>query len=833
MATLLATADGNWLTAATWGLVDATALLDSEAGSTTLTNAYVESQTFTPGAITIDGIAVKVATRAAVPSGTMSVRLSQAAATVAGTEVTINVSDIDSRNAEQGWYFFKFAAPVLLVAATLYTVAAKTSVASQVGIYRNATPGNWARLVRTTTTQAPAAGDHLHICGEWTAAATKTDRTVTMNETAATDYGDNSKTQPPGLTVNKGGTLTWATTAATTFILRLSTKLFIYTGGVMNMGTVATPCPRDGAHQLEFNCDVADGDFGIQCYGTWVAQGLSRTSGKDVTVCKLNTDEAAAQTTLGVDTDTGWKSGDLIAIAGTTRTATEAENRVLNGDAAASTVTVTVGLTNAHSGTSPTQAHVILLTRNVRVESTSTTLMAYVYTGPAAIIDWDWVGFRYLGATTSLKRGIEVDATVAGTFNMNFCSFFQVDNWGLNFVNAAGDVFTATNCVGYAVGISSSTQGGVSTAATTGSNWTLTDIYIIGDNTTGPSFYLLDAAGTISRLYGINSSKGLHIEDATARIGNTTADTFECYGNQGPNIDIVSVGVLKMSNVKFWRSNSVSGMQIAACQDLEITGLEAFGNSTANINWTTAVATLGKQRFRSIVLSGDSTFATNTGFDFGNSAKAHPEIVVENSDFGVATGIKVTHATQDVQFGTSLRFIDIRFIATRLASGTEFANSASLIGRSRISRQRIDDVTNTHNTIYPAVGTVAYNTAVVRTSTVSQKLTPSGATAGFRLRSAPIFVPVEAAALVKTVGVYVQKDGSYVGSAVRLVLLANPAMGQDTDVVLDTMAGAASVWELLSGDTPSATEAGAWQVVVEVDGSAGNVYVTDAAAAAA
>lgn len=219
MATLIATADGNLGTAATWGVVDATSLLDSEANTVSLTTSYVESATFTPGAIQIDGIAVKVAGRATVASGTISVRLAQAGATVAGTEVTINVSDIQRANAlgsdqGNGWYFFKFAAPVTLLAATLYTVSAKTSSASQVALFRNATAANYSRMLRTTTTAAPGAGDRMFILGEWTAAATKTNRAVTMNSTATTDFGDASTTVAC-FGVGYGGTLTWGTTAAT------------------------------------------------------------------------------------------------------------------------------------------------------------------------------------------------------------------------------------------------------------------------------------------------------------------------------------------------------------------------------------------------------------------------------------------------------------------------------------------------------------------------------------------------------------------------------------------------------------------------------------------
>jgi len=74
MASLLSIANGNFTTGTTWGLVDSTSVLDSEAANTVLTTSYVGATTFAPGAITIDAIAVKVAVRVG-STGTMSVEL--------------------------------------------------------------------------------------------------------------------------------------------------------------------------------------------------------------------------------------------------------------------------------------------------------------------------------------------------------------------------------------------------------------------------------------------------------------------------------------------------------------------------------------------------------------------------------------------------------------------------------------------------------------------------------------------------------------------------------------------------------------------------------------
>ena len=114
MAQLLSIATGNASAAGTWGLV-----------------------TFTPGAITVAGIAVKLAVRTGT-TGTITVDLDQGGSLVAGTDVTINVSDLPvaaTADLNGGWHYFQFASPVTLLAATAYAVKCKTSSSSQVSLF--------------------------------------------------------------------------------------------------------------------------------------------------------------------------------------------------------------------------------------------------------------------------------------------------------------------------------------------------------------------------------------------------------------------------------------------------------------------------------------------------------------------------------------------------------------------------------------------------------------------------------------------------------------------------------------------------------------------------
>ena len=68
MATLLSIASGNFTDSSTWGLVDTTSYLNSEAGNALLTTASVKTSAFLPGAITIAGIAVKINSYTTTPT---------------------------------------------------------------------------------------------------------------------------------------------------------------------------------------------------------------------------------------------------------------------------------------------------------------------------------------------------------------------------------------------------------------------------------------------------------------------------------------------------------------------------------------------------------------------------------------------------------------------------------------------------------------------------------------------------------------------------------------------------------------------------------------------
>jgi hypothetical protein len=491
-----------------------------------------------------------------------------------------------------------------------------------------------------------------------------------------------------------------------------------------------------------------------------------------------------------------------------------------------------VGLTNAHSGTSPTQAEVILLTRPIRVESTSTTLMGYVYLGGAAVCNWAWAALRYLGSTTTGKRGLEVDINT-GSLTMSYCALRNFDRHGLYTAATDWNHVTISNLTSYAVGANASQDSAIRVSASTASplDCTLSEIDVIGGGASqGVGIYVFDLGVTITtaRLSGGGGS-GLRVDAANEnQVGIISGITSHSHAEANFRID--DCGVLKMSNLTGYRSASASfgGLYVVAVHKLVINTITLFGNSARNIMWETT----GKGRLHILngTFAGDSTFASARGFQ--NSANNFVVARFDNCTFGVASGIFVTHSTADINLvatSATARAIDLTLNNVTLASATEVENQASQAGYSAVRYQRVDGATGVHKVEYPALGTVSLDTVTFRTAAPSEKLAPTGASSAVKLESAPRRKRVALGGTV-SITAYVRKDGSYNGNAARLVVRANPAIGIDNDTVLDTHTAAADTWEALGGVTPAAEEAGVVEFFVDCDGTAGAIYVDDTAA---
>lgn len=826
MAVKISRATGNWLTAGTWGTVDATSYNNTESTTTALTTSYQASAGTTTGVETLDGVALKLSVRTGT-TGTMSVHLAIAGVEVVGTLVTINTADLPvaaTADLNGGWIFFKFASPVTLAGATSYTVEAKTSSASQVSLF--CTSGSdWARAFCTTTTGAPVAGDDVIICGEYTGAGTSNSFTVTMNETATTDYGAASTSLvTPSLAICSKGTLSYGTTATTNYYLRQSGNVIVYSGGTFNIGTTGTPIPRDGSAILNFDCG-ANVDFGltVRNLGTFNSQGLSRTVSNTTFYCKLNTDEAINSTSLGVDTDTGWLDNDVIAVASTTRTGGDSESGALNGAAGASTLTVDGfagaggGLAVAHSGTSPTQAEVILLTRNIQIFGASSSLQGYIDIKPTATVDVDWTEFKWLGSATSNKRGIDCGVTT-GSVSIQYSSihdFSVASSLGFNVSASTSSGWTFSNNVTYNT---ASTAFGI--VPTTGT-WTAdTNIFIKASDSGTNLVSVGDYGGTFTNITVVSATSSgiLFSTDNGTAMGTFNNITVHSNTGGGVNDVYTSTGFIRVfSNFTMWRngggwlfnsSNMPGGLTIN-------TGT-FFGNTTQNINAQSNAINL--VTLNSVTFSGDSTFATTNGINTNGGALTN--WTLNSCDFGTVSGIKTAH-TNDFNI-SGAGYLDILLRNTKLASATEITGQSTMAVNAKITLQKHDQTAGLHKT-WKKYGTIAIEGTITHSGSTSFSMTPNNASS--KLESGSFFIPVANGAAL-TPSVYSYENATYNGNRMRLILKRNDAIGITSDTVIDTRTGAAdAVWEALTGATAAATDDGVMEFVVDCDGTAGIAYV--------
>lgn len=832
MARLKSIASGNWTNASTWCVVDTTSHNDSELIATLVTNSYVASNTFTPGAIIIDGVAIKISYRNPSPSGTVSVAMDQAGSTVAGTEVTINVSDLPEIGTalfNGGWSYFKFSAPVTLAAATLYSVKIKTSVSGQLNCFAQAS-SNWSRMLVTTTTQAPVAGDDMIIAGEYTGLGTANIITVTMDETASTDYGSGVFTitgsGTPSLSsyalhISGKGVLTWGTSAATNYQLKLSGNLNVYGDGVYNMGTIGSPCPRDSTMTLIMDC-LANVEIGIMVrnLGTFNTQGQSRVSGKNIYYCKLNTDEAIASTSLGVDTDTGWLDNDQIVVASTTRTAGQCEAGTLNGAAGASSLTVDGfggaggGLAFAHSGTSPTQAEIVLLTRNVVICGSSATLQTYLDIKSTAIVDCDWTQFKWFGSGTANKRGIDNGATT-GSVSFQYCvlNTFAVTN-SLGYFQSSS---TAANSIFSNNVIWNTAAESIYVNATSANTCVIDSNIVVNSGISPIPARLLDVGGTFTNNIFVGGGQGAIINEA-AIIGTISNNTWHSNSNV---IQFLAMIGGTISNTVIWRNNAAPFQFTNSINNVVMDGLTMFGNLTNNVN----LLTCSNITFNNFVSNGDSTFSTPTGINIAGGINLCYGIRFTNSTFGVASGIKTAH-TQDLL--CAAQYADIVFENCLFASPIEVTSQNTLLVGSRIGSNKHNQTSGNHRSWFKE-GNITIDTTI-HNGSPSERLTPNNAS--LKLKSGIMRIAVSSGETL-TISVKVREstvsDGAiYNGNHIQLIVKKNISLGITSDTVLATATVAShGAFETISGTTVSVTDNGVLDFYVDCNGTTGWINVDD------
>jgi hypothetical protein len=452
-ANLISMASGNIDSSGTWSTIDATSFLNSESGSTVLNAINGTSSAFTPGAITIKGLAVKlsVLTNSA---GTAKIELVQGGSSVSGTAVTVNCADLVSASAasdEGGWIVTSFA-NVTLAGATAYNVKVTTASSCNLTLWTDGTASNWSRMLVTTTAAAPSAGDAFYVFGNLTGAGTHTAYTVTVETTANTNYGNVANTLvSPSISVGQYGTLAFATASATNYAMEFAGPIVVYNGGTFSVGTSGTPVPMSSSCTQSSPCatltmnTTTEGDTGITVRngGAFNTNGAPRSAGKNVIQTHLGANLSSGSVpgnSMPVTDPTGWQLGDVVAVAMTSYKPTgvsETEKVTLSGNATSGALPVAgttvayghlgqvVAYTSTDNGQSysfPEQAEIILLTQNVRITGASNSKPGYIYCAPLANCQMAWTEFQYISGNAAGQYGIESETIPGGTFSLTYSS---------------------------------------------------------------------------------------------------------------------------------------------------------------------------------------------------------------------------------------------------------------------------------------------------------------------------------------------------------------------------------------------------------------------------
>lgn len=841
--------DGNFTTTSTWGLIESTSLATAENSTTNTTTSFVRSASFTPGAVTINKIGVRINALQAAPNGTFTVELWNNTDSVQVVQVVVNASDIFPSSVGFGsginqWIFVSFA-DTTLIAAKAYKIGVKSSVSSHIAVYRaTATAGDWCRILVTTSAAAaaPATGDTVLITGGWTAQATKTTRTVTMDNT-------DTSLALAGLEMQGGGVLTYGTTASTAYALKVSNHVLVGNGGILKIGESGAGMPSTSSGILTINCG-SDGQYGLYV----VEGGDIHTLGASAThQALLTANIAAAGTVLTVTDTTGIVTGNEIGLGSTSRTATQMELATVSTNDSATQLTLNAGVTNAHDGTGNLQGESMLLTRNVKIFGASVSLRSFIR--PLGNPSWNMENTEVKWFGTDLKSTFETGLAMGSTITRicTNCTFrdghtflYHVTtpqtNWGnfgfynCNIWNYSAQtlrpviyIYPTTETSVAFDGCWIAGFGGITTSAENQGGIYIKDNDITFKNCRISSMTQAAAAIRIDENKQIGTDIKDNIIHSNANVGLGIQVVNSSFTRPLLCGDINGFDSIRNTSngIYFYDQNST----YANCRgQIILKNCDLIGNGTANLT-ITHTTSAGMLYFPPILegcnLQSESSYTTTSGIVMNGDPRNHKLILI-NTNIGT-----VLQHTQDILLSTNHFEHDILVVGGDLGTSSSawVTNFASRAGNAQVRFQKKAGSSTDHRSYY-AFGTILSETSVRNTASgYSWKMTPSNNSNSAKRLILPgplvwdTFKTYTAGNVDVTITGYVRKDSSYAGSAPRLLVKSNCLTGITADVT-DSLTVAADTWEQLSV-TVHPTEAGFVEFYFDCDGTAGSIYVDD------
>lgn len=821
---MISNGTGNFGTTGTWSLCSSAAALDADSGASAIATGGATgiSSNFTPGAITVDGIALKFSHYNTIPtSGTFTITLRNTTAGSDVISVTCNYNDLPTAftaAAPKGWWFFKFA-NTLLLAATTYAIKITNNTNQVINFYRDATGSNWSRQLRTTTTQAPSTGDTIIITGDMTGAGTSNAFTVTMDNTGATVYGI--------VYVGNLGTLTYGTTASTAYQLLISGVtptggikygILVGYGGTLNVGTSGTPMPSTSSGLISMS-NTSMADFGVSVLGGTISMyGAAKNS-----YSLLTSTAASGQKVVHVVSTTGWLAGDTLMLTSTSGQNSDETGTIATVDSSTQ-VTMNSNLTNAHTFDADSACAICNLSQNVQLFGASTTNTTYLDTDTSGVATIRYAQFKNCGGTSLDKYAV--------TFATNaLASTFKDSSIYNNANSSPTPIWLNTNAVGHTVdkcvlyNFSSGSPNGI-VLQPTASVHTITNNVIAKFGGGNAGYVLQDVGSTVTGNYALGVNRGYSINENLATLG-TFSNNTAAYCGDGLHCDNGFVGTI--SSCIFNRNGADGVVKNQGNSTLPVTfdTCKMNGNGTSGVNFS-----FGTVILRNCTIKSETSFIQVTGVMLNSQNLL---LYADNCIIGGTS--PATHSGQDIGL-TSGGIAGTRAFFTHVVLGSTTEIDVSLgryAGSGIIGAFNHDQVTGEQR-VWKAQGQMRNDTVIFATSSPSYRMTPG--VSGQKLDSRGLyggwFIPV-AAGQVATVTAKVRKSvtgdaggATYNGNQPRLMLQTNTAMGVTSDTVLATSTSAGNgSFESLSGATVAASIAGVFEVFVDCDGTAGWINFDD------
>lgn len=720
--------------------------------------------------------------------------------------------------------------------------------------------------------------------------------TVATEATAATDYGlgqtgaSSTTNSIQGVDVGAKGTLTWASAASTIYKLRVSGNVIVWSDGKFQRGTTGTPYTSTATAILELDCPaivdygffVTDGgileDHGAaKTYVTTMTEsrgGLLSANGT-TTVTRLEgqpfTDYSNGDTvningssrtissitnadtmvvnssvttgvvdyvktngtmTLKVADTTGWRVGDSLHIASSTRAGGGQNLGTITTVDSSTQVTLSTPMTNGHwlfthNGRNYAP-HVANNTRNVKMRGVSTSLTMYANIAASAVInsmknnEYEFVGsstagrfgFHFAGTAASItqtmegtvlkssgasSRMLDITTTLSGTLNIIDVVMTSVNRFGMNI---AGITIAGTLNITRPYFANNGSDQLLLMAPTITGSVTITDPILVGAASSALHLAPVPGASTVGGLlvtnptiYGSSNNGIVYTGGGTVRTKVTAVEIYRCG----------AAGLLMTGGAKF---------------EIEIDRI--FGCANANIQSAT-------NQFSNLYMTGTSgdgkvdpgaNYTTVTAWTISMGMS---NFFVENVRFGSVTPFTTV-------FNITAGLFLYGLLSNVEMNGTsEITNQSAWVPGSYIGSQKHDQTAGVHKTWYPE-GTVTIDTTIADADP-SARLTPLSATEKLSMKIGEVGID---SGTTKTISVKVRRsvvgDGTaHNGNHTQLVALKNVAAGISTDTVIDTATSAEDgAWETLSGTSPAITDNAVVEFVVRTDGTQGWINVDTA-----